>query len=119
MLIYQKIFRSHCFNNNDFFLVILYQLNTNFNELIVLMSLIAIAAYKILPALHTILFNLSAFNGNIESYYQIKNQIDIVLDKNYKKCNQVDNSNIEFKDSFNKLAFQKFVINFQEVKIIF
>ena len=43
------------------FLVVLYQLNTNFNELIVLMSLIAIAAYKILPALHTILFNLSAF----------------------------------------------------------
>lgn len=94
------------------FLVILYQLNTNFNELIVLMSLIAIAAYKILPALHTILFNISAFNGNIESYYQIKNQIDIVLDKNYKKTNQVDNSNIDFKDSFNKISISKVCYKF-------
>ena len=94
------------------FLVVLYQLNTNFNELIVLMSLIAIAAYKILPALHTILFNISAFNGNIESYYQIKNQIDIVLDKKYKKINIADDQEIEFKDSFNKLSISNIYYKF-------
>lgn len=77
------------------FLIVLYQLNTNFNELIVLMSLIAISAYKILPALHTILFNLSAFNGNIESYYQIKKQVDIALTK--KKTNE-DNNEINYSN---------------------
>ncbi len=108
------------------FLVTLYQLNTNFNELIVLMSLIAIAAYKILPALHTILFNLSAFNGNIESYYQIKNQIDLVLDNkiitrkpNENISNQIDDfkkisiSNISFKFPRNSLyIFKNLSLNF-------
>lgn len=109
------------------FLVTLYQLNTNFNELIVLMSLIAIAAYKILPALHTILFNLSAFNGNIESYYQIKNQIDLVLDNNTKPqkinenvSNLIDHfkeisiSNVSFKfPRNNSYIFKDLSLNFQ------
>ena len=109
------------------FLVTLYQLNTNFNELIVLMSLIAIAAYKILPALHTILFNLSAFNGNIESYYQIKNQIDLVLDNNSRPQKVNDNvsnfidhfkeisiSNVSFKfPRNNSYIFKDLSLNFQ------
>ena len=85
-------------------LIILYQLNTNFNELIILMSLVAIAAYKILPALHTILFNLSALNGNIESYYQIKNQIDIVLDNNKDQNDKIEKHKLDITFEFDRIS---------------
>lgn len=66
-----------------FILIYLYYIETDVYDLILILSLIGVAAYKLLPSIHTVLFNLGVFNGNIDSYESIKNEFDIIL-KNHK-----------------------------------
>lgn len=79
-----------------FILIYLYIIETNVYDLILILSLIGVAAYKLLPSIHTVLFNLGAFNGNIDAYESIKNEFDIIL-KNHKKV-----KNTEAKKTNNK-----------------
>jgi ATP-binding cassette, subfamily B, bacterial PglK len=81
-----------------FILIYLYIIETNVYDLILILSLIGVAAYKLLPSIHTVLFNLGAFNGNIDAYESIKNEFDIIL-KNHKNKNNTKAIKTNIKDN--------------------
>ena len=90
-------------------LIYLYIIETNVYDLILILSLIGVAAYKLLPSIHTVLFNLGVFNGNIDAYESIKNEFNVIL-KNHNKSN----TNIKEKNIKNNLILKN--ILFDEVK---
>ena len=94
--------------------IYLYIIQTNIYELVLILSLIGVAAYKLLPAIHTILFNLGVFNGNIDAYESIKKEFEIILVKSKKNVNNIS-KNVNFKN-FNptKITFDKIKHQYSE-----
>jgi len=94
--------------------IYLYTIQTNIYELVLILSLIGVAAYKLLPAIHTILFNLGVFNGNIDAYESIKNEFEIILTKNKKEVNNIS-KNVNFKNiELTKITFDKIKHQYSE-----
>ena len=94
-------------------LIYLYSIDTNVYDLILILSLIGVAAYKLLPSIHTILFNLGVFNGNIDAYESIKNEFDIIL-SNHKKNLNSKNIYHENNPDIENINFQNII--FENVK---
>jgi len=104
-------------------IVFLYFQNVDVYQMIMTLSLVGIAAFKILPALHSILFNLSIFNGSIDSYESIKKDFNIILTNFNNKKNNVNNE-IIVKDDLNtnekiisSLNFRNFSFRYFNKKI--
>jgi len=71
-------------------IIYLVSINLDFESMIFALSFIAIAAYKILPSLHTIILNTSTLQGNFASYYQLKEDLDASYA--YRKNIKIDES---------------------------
>lgn len=91
-------------------LILFYSLNISNSELIVLLTLLGVVAYKILPAVNNLIFNFNIFTGNIDSYVHLEEEFDSFLnkgklDKNTIKINE-QNSVYLKKLNFSDLKFK-------------
>lgn len=87
-------------------LIYLYIIDTNVYDLLLILSLIGVAAYKLLPSIHTVLFNLGIFTGNIDAYESIKNEFNVIL-KNHNK----NNTKKKKKDAQNNMNLKNIIFD--------
>jgi ABC-type bacteriocin/lantibiotic exporter with double-glycine peptidase domain len=70
----------------------------HFNQMIYTLSFVAVAAYKILPSLNTIMFNFSIFKSSLASYNFIKDDLENIkkLSNNNLKKSHLPKSDLNY-----------------------
>ena len=93
-------------------LILFYSLNITNSELIILLTLLGVVAYKILPAVNNLIFNFNIFTGNLDSYVHLKEEFNSFLDKtklqeeDKTKSNKSENTIKVKKLFFNNVLFR-------------
>lgn len=91
-------------------LILFYSFNISNSELIILLTLLGVVAYKILPAVNNLIFNFNIFTGNLDSYIHLEEEFNSFLDKklqeNKTKINKKENTIKVNKLIFNDVLFR-------------
>lgn len=91
-------------------LILFYSFNISNSELIILLTLLGVVAYKILPAVNNLIFNFNIFTGNLDSYIHLEEEFNSFLNKklqeNKTKFNKKENTIKVNKLIFNDVLFR-------------
>lgn len=91
-----------------FFSILIFFILTerDFETMIYTMSFVVVAAYKILPALNQIMFNFTVFKSSLPAYHFIKDDLEIIKQKNRKIEKNLININSYEKIELKNLTYK-------------